>query len=127
MVIYSYLLHSGKPGIKIFSNQKNNRFYIEEDVIIYANFENASAILSVTWQRKTELGCRTLDTTLPKYNGSKFEFDEHFLMRRNCNESDRGTYFLLAACNGNIEVKSNMVFLDIVKGKESLVTSINEV
>lgn len=41
---------------------------------------------------------------------------EYKLTIQNCNELDKGTYFLLAACSRDMEVKSNMIKLDFVKG-----------
>lgn len=71
----------------------------------------------MTWQRETEYGRYTIDTSLPEYSGSKLTIDEQRLVIRNCKESDRGTYILLAACIENTEVDSNKFFLDIVQGK----------
>lgn len=71
----------------------------------------------MTWQRETENRRYTIDTSLPEYTGSKLTIDEQRLVIRNCKESDRGTYVLLAACIDNMEVNSNNFFLDIVQGK----------
>lgn len=44
------------------------------------------------------------------------------LIIKNCNESDKGIYFLLAACTYTKEdVKSNELNLDIVKGKKLII------
>lgn len=71
----------------------------------------------MTWQRETEYGRYTIDTSLPEYSGSKLTINEQKLVIQDCKESDRGMYFLLAACIENTEVDSNTIFLDIVQGK----------
>lgn len=108
-----------KPRIEIYTDQKNTRYFVGEDVTIKANIDRSTSILSATWQRKTENGSQTLCTALPKYTGSKDRGHEHLLIIKNCNESDKGIYFLLAACTYSTEdVKSNELHLDIVKGKK---------
>lgn len=103
--------------INLSSDQKNNKYYVGEVATITADIHNPSAVLSMTWQRETENGRYTIDTSLPEYSGSKLTIDEQRLVIRNCKESDRGTYILLAACIENTEVDSNKFFLDIVQGK----------
>lgn len=103
--------------INLSSDQKNNKYYVGEVATITASIHNPSAVLSMTWQRETEYGRYTIDTSLPEYSGSKLTIDEQRLVIRNCKESDRGTYILLAACIENTEVDSNNFFLDIVQGK----------
>lgn len=103
--------------INLSSDQKNNKYYVGEVATITASIHNPSAVLSMTWQRETEYGRYTIDTSLPEYSGSKLTIDEQRLVIRNCKESDRGTYILLAACIENTEVDSNKFFLDIVQGK----------
>lgn len=46
---------------------------------------------------------------------------EYILMIENCNELDKGIYFLLVVCIGNLEVKSNRIKLDFVKGNIVLI------
>lgn len=103
--------------INLSSDQRNNRYYVGEVATITASIHNPSAVLSMTWQRETENGRYTIDTSLPEYTGSKLTMNEQRLVIHNCKESDRGMYFLLAACIENREVNSNNIFLDVVQGK----------
>lgn len=112
---HSFFLEISK--INLSSDQENNKYYVGEKATITADIHNPSAILSMTWQRETENRRYTIDTSLPEYTGSKLTIDEQRLVIRNCKESDRGTYVLLAACIDNMEVNSNNFFLDIVQGK----------
>lgn len=74
-------------------------------------------VLCVTWQKETEAGTHTINTALPKYKETSNATDEHQLLMRDCNDSDKGGYFLLAACNYDLEdALSNKIYLDIVKG-----------
>lgn len=71
----------------------------------------------MTWQKETEDGTHTINTALPKYKETSNATDEHQLLMRDCNDSDKGGYFLLAACNYDLEdALSNKIYLDIVKG-----------
>lgn len=46
------LFYLGITTINIYSDQKDNRYYVEEDVTITAEFGNPSAIGKVRWQKK---------------------------------------------------------------------------
>lgn len=82
-----------------------------------ANIRNSSGVLCVTWQKETEVGTHTINTALPKYKETSNATDEHQLLIRDCNNSDQGGYFLLAACSYDLEdALSNKIYLDIVKG-----------
>lgn len=105
------------PIIQIYPDEPDGRYYVGEDVTIKANIRNPSGVLSVTWQRETEAGFHTINTALPKYKETSNATDEHQLLIRDCNDSDQGGYFLLAASNYDLEdVLSNKIYLDIVKG-----------
>lgn len=108
--------------IDIQPDQINGRYYVGEDVIIKANLRNVSRILCTTWQKQTENGRYTIDTSLPKNMEIRNDqTGEYKLTIQNCNELDKGTYFLLAACSRDMEVKSNMIKLDFVKEKPEVI------
>lgn len=111
--------------IGIQPDQINGKYYVGEDVIIQASLRNVSKILCMTWQKETKNGSNTIDTSLEKYMESgNDETGEYTLTIRNCYELDTGTYFLLTACTDNLEVKSNRIKLDFVKGKTALISII---
>lgn len=114
-LIYFYIEFS---KIQAYSDQENNEYYVGEDVTIKANLENITAVLSVSWQYGTDNGSYTIESTLPKYAGTKTEIDQPQLVIRKCTESDRGLYFLLAASTENKDdVLSNEIILDVKRGK----------
>lgn len=114
--------------IGIQPDQINGKYYVGEDVIIQASLRNDSKILCMTWQNETENGSNTIDTSLEKYMESRNdETCEYTLTIRNCDELDKGTYFLLTACTDNLKVKSNRIKLDFVRGKTVLISNITHV
>lgn len=105
------------PTIHIYPDEPDGRYFVGEDVTIKANIRNPLGVLCVTWQKETEAGTHTINTALPKYKETSNATDEHQLLMRDCNDSDKGGYFLLAACNYDLEdALSNKIYLDIVKG-----------
>lgn len=46
------MLLLGITTIKIYSDQKDNRYYVDEDITITAEFGNPSAVKYVRWQKK---------------------------------------------------------------------------
>lgn len=102
--------------IYIQPDQRNCRYYVGEDVIINVRIRNVSKVLCKTWQKESETGSNIIDTSLEKNIESKNENGEYILTIRNCTESDSGTYFILAACINDMEVQSNKIQLNVVKG-----------
>lgn len=49
------MLLLGITTIKIYSDQKDNRYYVDEDITITAEFGNPSAVKYVRWQKKKPL------------------------------------------------------------------------
>lgn len=108
--------------INIHPDQINGKYYVGEDVIIKASLGNISKILCMTWQKETENGSNTIDTSSPRNMESGNDLTgEYTLTIENCSESDKGTYFLLAACTSNLEVRSNGIKLDFVRGNTVLI------
>lgn len=106
-------------NIEISCDQKDDNYFIGEDATILASFGNPSAVLQITWVKKTERGYQTIDTMLPKHTGSTCsnEVEKPMLTIKDCNKSDIGTYFLMARCNNDISIESNKIDLKIVEGK----------
>lgn len=114
-ILSSALLET--PSIQIYPDEPDGKYYVGEDVTIKANIRNPLGVLCVTWQKETEAGTHTINTALPKYKETSNASDEHLLLIRDCNDSDQGGYFLLAACNYDQEdARSNKIYLNIVKG-----------
>lgn len=106
------------PTIEIYSSLSGSKYYVCEDVMIRANFNNPSAILCITWQRESATGnFGAIDTTLPKYRGTRNGTENHLLYINNCEKSDGGIYFILATCTDGMEIMSNKINLDISEGK----------
>lgn len=103
-------------AIDVHSDQRYGRYYVGEDVIMKASIQNSTTILCMTWQKETETGSNTINTTMPRYIKTGNDTDEDTLTIKNCSESDGGSYFLLAACINNLDVYSNSVQIDVVKG-----------
>lgn len=102
--------------IYIQPDQRNYRYYVGEDVIINVRIRNVSKVLCKTWQKESETGSNIIDTSLEKNIESKNENGEYILTIRNCTESDSGTYFILVACINDMDVQSNKIQLNVVKG-----------
>lgn len=84
-----------------------------------ASFGNPSAVLRITWMKKTERGDQAIDEMVPKHTGitCSNEVEKPMLTIKNCNESDIGTYSLMAHCSSNISIGSNKINLEVVEGK----------
>lgn len=102
--------------IYIHPDQRNCRYYVDEDVIINVRIRSVSKVLCKTWQKESETGSNIIDMSLEKNIETKNENGEYILTIRNCTESDSGTYFILAACINDMEVQSNKIQLNVVKG-----------
>lgn len=102
--------------IDIQPDQRNCRYYVGEDVIINIRIRNVSKVLCKTWQKESETGSNIIDTSLERNIETTNEIGEYILTIKNCIESDSGTYFILAACTNNMEVQSNKIQLNVVKG-----------
>lgn len=108
----------GISKIDVYSDQENDEYYVGEDVTIKANLENRTSVLSLSWQYATGNESYTIDSTLPKYTGTKTEIGQPQLIIRNCIDSDRGIYFLLAASTDNMDdVFSNKINVKVKRGK----------
>lgn len=107
------------PNLRIFTDHDDNKYNVDEDVVITAHIENPSSVSCVIWQIETPNGDRALDTDheLSKYKTEQNSLNEATLLIQGCCETDKGPYFLLASCSDDTEVKSNKVFLNIMKGK----------
>lgn len=104
--------------IKIYSDQKDNRYYVDEDITITAEFGNPSAVKYVRWQKKeTPTTFRTIATTLSRYMGTRYENFKHLLMIRNCCGLDTGSYFLLVTCIDDVDITSNSIDIQVVRGE----------
>lgn len=114
-----FLFYLEITKIEISCDQKDDNYFVGEDATILASFENPSAVLRITWVKKTERGDQTIDTMLPKHTGSTCnnEVENPMLTIKDCNKSDIGTYFLMAHCNDAISIESNKIDLKIVEGK----------
>lgn len=98
-------------------DRSDERYYVGEDVSIEAHLVNPSAVQCLEWIRKTENGSLAIDTTLSKYTRTDNETNKCFELKINkCDESDAGTYFLMAACT-TVNISSNEISLQVVKGK----------
>lgn len=95
-------------------------YYVGEDVIINARLENRSRVLCVTWQKIEGTGSHVVDTTLTKYKKTKQTVDEPILFIKDCTVDDIGEYFLLAACLNDIEIKSEIIHINVVRGNFSV-------
>lgn len=58
-----------------------------------------------------------IDTTLPKYAGTRTENNKELLIVRNCRELDAGEYSIVAKCKANVEICSEKLKLEVIKGK----------
>lgn len=67
--------------------------------------------------KKKKRGDKPINTMLPKHTGSSDEVEKPMLTIKDCNESDIGTYFLMADCNNAISIESNKIDLKVVTGK----------
>lgn len=116
MQLIFFILDAHAMSIKIYSDQTDAKYYVGEDVTINVSIAIPSSILCVSWQKETENASLTIDTTLAKYIGSKDEIDKCQLMIKDCDESDEGTYYLLAACSADEVIYSNKVQVRVVEG-----------
>lgn len=111
------LFYSEITTTAVHFDRSDERYYVGEDVSIEAHLVNPSAVQCLEWIRKTENGSLVIDTTLPKYSRTDNETNKCFELKINkCDESDAGTYLLLAACT-TVNISSNEISLQVVKGK----------
>lgn len=112
------ILFSGITTINIYSDQKDNIYYVEEDITITAEFGNPSAVKYVRWQKnETNTNFSSIATTSPKYTGTRYENFKHLLMIRKCCESDTGSYSLLVTCIDDVDITSNSIDIKVVRGE----------
>lgn len=105
--------------IRIYSEHEDNIYYLGEDAILKAEFENPSSVLYVTWHKEENGIKHAIDTVNnnSKYKGTscRLNIEEQLLMIRKCDHFDAGTYTLVVSCKG-VDIYSNKLDLDIVKG-----------
>lgn len=109
------MLFLGITTIEIFSDQKDHRYYVDEDITITAEFGNPSAVKYVKWQKNETP--TTIATTLSRYMGTRYENFKHLLMIRNCCDLDTGSYFLLVTCIDDVDITSNSIDIKVVIGE----------
>lgn len=110
------MLRLGITTIEIYSDQKDNRYNVDEDITITAEFGYPSAVKHVRWQKnETSTTFRTIPTTLSRYMGTRYENFKHLLMIRNCSDLDTGTYFLLVTCIDDVDITSNLIDIQVVR------------
>lgn len=116
--LYCCILLLGITTINIYPNQKDNIYYVEEDITITAEFGNPSAVKHVRWQKnETNTDFSSIATTSPKYTGTRYENFKHLLMIRKCCESDTGLYSLLVTCIDDVDITSNSIDIKVVRGE----------
>lgn len=105
--------------IKIYSDQKDGIYYVGEDVLLKAYFENPSSVLYFTWHKEKDGRKHAIDTEKyeSKYKGStcRLAIEKPELMIRDCDNSDAGTYTLVVSCKG-VDIYSNELHLKVVTG-----------
>lgn len=106
--------------IRIYSEHEDNIYYLGEDAILKAEFENPSSVLYVTWHKEENGIKHAIDTVNnnSKYKGTscRLNIEEQLLMIRKCDHSDAGTYTLVVSCKG-VDIYSNKLDLNIVEGR----------
>lgn len=110
------MLLLGITTIKIYSDQKDNRYNVDEDITITAEFGNPSAVKYVKWLKNETTTFRTIATTLSRYIGTRYENFKHMLMIRNCG-LDTGSYFLLVTCIDDVDITSTSIDIQVVRGE----------
>lgn len=108
-------LEAENPRIKL-TLDKGTDYHVGENIRISADIKNKSDVLCLTWRKETPNGDKTLDITLPKYQGTKVIPDETILCINHCEETDMGSYYLLTACSNDTEIHSNKTQVIIQKG-----------
>lgn len=113
----TFLSYSEITTLFLRFDRSDEKYYVGEDASIEAYLENPSAVQYLEWKIKTDKGNLTIDTTLSKFTRTGNETNECFGLTINkCDESDAGTYFLLASCT-KVNIFSNEISLQVVKGK----------
>ena len=109
------------PNLRIFTDHDDNKYNVDEDVVITAHIENPSSVSCVIWQIETPNGDRALDTDheLSKYKTEQNSLNEATLLIKGCCETDKGPYFPLALCSDDKNVKSDKVYLNILRSEIS--------
>lgn len=123
--MFCVTIHFFLPGITsvdMYSNQRNNKFYVGEDVTITAQYSNPFVVLYPTWQFNGS--SNNIDTKLRKYAGTRSENNKDLLIIRDCCELDAGEYSVVANCTPNIEICSEKLKIEVIKGKISTFISI---
>lgn len=100
-------------------DRSDEKYFVGEEATIEAYLENPSAVRYLEWIRKTDIGNLAIDTTLSKFTRIGNETIKCFGLTINkCDESDAGTYLLLAACT-KVNILSNEISLQVVEGKNT--------
>lgn len=124
MYMYYVILHcivflnSEITTIKLNSDQKDGIYYVGEDALLEADFENPSAVLYFKWQKEVVEKSNDIDTTSSKYTGSTCRpgIRRPQLMIRRCCFSDAGTYILMVTCK-DVDIYSNEIHLKVKQGR----------
>lgn len=115
--LHCLMLLLGITTLKIYCDQKDNKYNVDEDITITAEFGNPSAVKYVKWQKNETTTFRTIATTLSRYMGTRYENFKHLLMIRNCCGLDTGSYFLLVTCIDDVDITSNSIDIQVVRGE----------
>lgn len=116
--LHCFSFYSEITTIKIYSDQEDGIYYVGEDALLKADFENPSAVLYFKWQKETDERYHDIDTTSSKYTGSTCRpaIGRPLLMIRKCGFSDAGTYILMISCK-DVDIYSNEIHLKVKQGK----------
>lgn len=122
--MYCVILHcivffnSEITTIKINSDQEDGIYYVGEDALLKADFENPSAVLYFKWQKETDEKSHDIDMASSKYTGSSCRpgIGRPLLVIRKCSFSDAGTYTLMVSCK-DVDIHSNEIHLKVKQGR----------
>lgn len=111
-------LNSEITTIKINSDQEDGIYYVGEDALLKADFENPSAVLYFKWQKETDEKSHDIDMASSKYTGSSCRpgIGRPILVIRKCSFSDAGTYTLMVSCK-DVDIHSNEIHLKVKQGR----------
>lgn len=113
--LHCLMLLLGITTLKIYCDQKDNKYNVDEDITITAEFGNPSAVKYVKWQKNETTTFRTIATTLSRYIGTRYKNFKH-MMIRNCCDLDTGSYFLLVTCINDVDI-TNSIDIQVVRGE----------
>lgn len=115
--LHLFFLNTEITTIKIYSDQEDGIYYVGEDAILKADFENPSAVLHFKWQKETDEKSHDIDMASSKYTRSTCRpgIGRPLLMIRKCSFSDAGTYTLMVSCK-DVDIHSNEIHLQVKQG-----------